>query len=754
LIERPEIRTFSPMAHNSFAATLSKLSERAAFFENADKRDRYLIDAITSIKEEIGVSMAGIFLYEPDSRELVFRAGLDDEGLWDRIRCDAESEPIRFSLDDSHVGRAFHDGRNVRLEYDESHPFRSKLIVPIAHGPIHIGVLILADGRSAAFSALRDNELMSLAARLGDILEDASALVRDTSSAASPVGHTLTGTRASEGVAHGFALPFWSGAAAVRASHDVGTPDEELARFDRALEVSLQQLDTLTDNEASPISDVGALIFQAHVLMLRDPEFAGRMRRKIENGTSAPDAITEVAEEYAARFAAMTEQRFAEKAQDVRDLGNRLLVNLDEDADSGFGYEGRIVLARHVYPSDLARLAAERVSGVVLIGSGVTAHISILARSLGIPVLITHDNALLAIAPDTELLLDVDGERLHIAPPADLVATVMKRAEGEGAPAGYYTIKGRTADDRSIAVYANINILKDAEDARRQGAEGIGLYRSEFPFILKDDYLSEEQQYRIYRSIVETQRGKPVDLRTADIGGDKLMQGRSTPEENPFLGVRGIRFSLANREMFRDQLRAMLRAGADTDLGIMLPMVSGVEEVIEARAEIEDAIVHLESRGVPHNGAPRIGAMVELPSAALAIEDLAAETDFLSIGTNDLTMYLLAVDRTNEGLGHLYRSYHPMVLRAINSIVEGAGEKAASISVCGDSAADPMLAIFYVGIGICALSVSPSKIEPTKQLLSRYTFEEARTIAHDLLDIGRISEMERYVDRFQREFRR
>ena len=317
---------------------------------------------------------------------------------------------------------------------------------------------------------------------------------------------------------------------------------------------------------------------------------------------------------------------------------------------------------------------------------------------------------------------------------------------------GSYILKGHLSDGLPVSVHANINILKDAEDAVREGAEGIGLYRSEFPFILKNDFLSEEQQYRLYRSVVESQGRKPVVLRTADIGGDKLLQGQSAAESNPFLGVRGIRFSLANRDMFRDQLRAMLRAGFGADLGIMLPMVSGVEEVLMAREELDICRKQLSERGEQFNPNPLLGAMVELPSAAIAVRELAEITDFLSIGSNDLTMYLLAVDRTNENLSHLYRSHHPTVLRVLAQIARKATDLDCPVSVCGDIASDPFLVPVLAGMGIRKLSVSPSLVDGVKKRLAQFSQEEVQKIRDEVLAIRRLDEMDAYMKSFAEAF--
>ena len=734
-----------------FNDTIDEIVGSLPLFETVSERDRFLKGSVGLVRNALNADMAAVFIYDGEAGDLAFSAGVDADGIWDRVNCPgfAENrENFRFSLDGNDVGRAFTEGRVIRLVYketDDDHPFGSKMIIPIARGPLRSGVLVLGGKKTDTFDGLGDGEVLAAVTRLGDLLDDASSLISRADGIDADRKTVITGRKAGDGIALGQALLFWSSGEMEISAAEAGTPEEELQAFESALERSVDQLQEIHDKAESGVSETGALIFLAQILMLRDNSFTDAMRELIRDGVPAVEAVGTVVEDYAARFAGMTEQRLAEKAQDVRDLGFRLTTVLSGKGGEEFSYKGRIALARHIYPTDLFRLSLEGVAGVVLMGAAVTAHISILARSLGLPVLITDDKNLLAVRRGSLLALDADAGRLYLEPSDNLVKEFSQRLARVEEDRTAYTLRGRTSDGTYVSVLANINILKDAEDARIQGAEGIGLYRSEFPFILKNDILSEEQQFQIYRSIAETQGSKPLTFRTADIGGDKILQGREEPEENPFLGVRGIRFSLAHREMFRDQLRAMLRAGAGKDLGIMLPMVSGVEEVLEAKEELERCKADLRLREVPFNSEPRIGAMVELPSAALSVRELAAETDFLSIGTNDLTMYLLAVDRTNENLSHLYRSHHPTVLRTLARIVEDAADFNSDISVCGDAAADPTLTPFFVGIGIRKLSVSPGNVEPLKQRLAAWSLKDAEKTASEMLAIGRVSEMESYL---------
>ncbi|HTX74221.1 MAG TPA: phosphoenolpyruvate--protein phosphotransferase [Rectinemataceae bacterium] len=743
------------MGSGRISDTIEEFAGRISLFEDEASRTGLLRDLIGSIVTQSAAQMGAVFVHDEAAGELVLRAGIEHGRFCEDARCAEGQTPLRFGLEGNEVGRAFTEGRIARLTYedgDAKHPYRSKLLIPIMRGPLRTGVLILARTDAAGFAREDEADLLAAAARFGELLNEASALIASRETEPAPgIRRSVRGIKASDGQAYGTALPFWADLEALAArAGPAAEAETELAQFERALALSLRQLGTMQDRASSGDFEMVAMIFSAHQLMLKDRGFTDKMRRQVQSGLSAVQAVQAVVNEYARLFSAMTEVRLAEKAQDVRDLGYRLISNLVGSESGDFSYKGKIAIARHIYPSDLYRLAMEGVEGLVLRGSGATAHISILARSLGLPVMITEDKSLLAIPEGTALLLDATAGWLHVDPARDMIDRYRAADSAETPELQAYHVRGRTADGVAVQVLANVNILRDALDAVTQGAEGIGLYRSEFPFILKNDYLSEEQQYRIYRSIVVSQGTRPVILRTADIGGDKLLQGRAEAESNPFLGVRGIRFSLANREMFREQLRAMLRAGEGADLGIMLPMVSGVEEVLEAKEEIRLAAATLAARGVGHNRAPRIGAMIELPSAAMAVGDIATETDFLSIGTNDLTLYLLAVDRTNERLSHLYQSHHPAVLRVLSAIARFSGKKREELSVCGDVASDPVLMPFFVGIGIRKLSVSPSKVESVKRRLASYTLAEMQAIARELLSLRRLAEMERYLKDFDR----
>ncbi len=743
----------------SFTTAVQEMSEALPLFEKISDRDEFLKNAVLITRKNLAADMAAFYLYKEETRQTEFRAGIDSKGVL--IHARENSKDVnpeieeRFHLDTAIAESAYREGRVLRHSPDspaDNNAMNIQLVIPVVRGPLRIGILVLGSRRKDTFDTLNNDDILSGVTLLGDLLDEASALIFKTLPAPLKDRRVIFGRKAGPGTAAGTAFPFWTDIDSVAGlAPPPGSPREELKRFEKALKQSTVQLEDIRTRTENEVSETGAMIFMAQLLMLRDPGFTGEMRQRIQNGTPAVNAIRSVVNEYARIFSEMTEIRLAEKAQDTRDLGYRIVTNLAGKTEEEFSYKGKIALTRHIYPSDLFRLALEGVAGIVLSGGGATSHISILARSLGLPVLIAEERDILSIKPGTPLILDAGKGRLLINPdPADR-KKFAQRTAGRPAAAENLIPRGLTSDGTPVQVLANVNILKDAEEARRQGAEGIGLYRSEFPFILKNDILSEEQQYRIYRSIAESQGEKPVTFRTADIGGDKILRRLDSTEENPFLGVRGIRFSLAHREVFRNQLRAMLRAGAGCDMGIMLPMVSGVEEIMETRREIEKCKESLRQRGTPFNENPRIGAMIEIPSAALAARELAEETDFLSIGTNDLIMYLLAVDRTNQNLSHLYRSHHPIVLRTLASIVRNARESGTDISVCGDSAAEPTLTPFFVGIGVRKLSVSPSEVQLLKKNLAGFSISEAEKTAEEMLSINRIREMDAWLEDFRKK---
>ncbi len=722
-------------------------------FERVYDLDESLQGLVDLLGERVGADLVTAYLFHERGRELRLHAA--------RGSAPGDSVPARLPPTEGAVAAAFSRHTTVcdtddvpggPLPREELPGF---LVVPLQRGRVKLGVLIMQHSRQGFFTADLARGLRSLGSHLASTVDSVTAFTElpEVPKPAPEAAQEETeaalvyGRIAAPGTAVGRAVlldQVWSPDESEAADTEVSpeeSREEAGSRLDAALAASEEQLEQLKHDAEERLSELASVIFTSHLLMLHDEHFSGRMRSSVADGQTPRRAVIDTVNHYVELFSSMEEARFGEKVQDVQDLGHRILANLEHRAGEAADYNGQIVIARNIFPSELMMLAAQSVEGVVFLGNGVTAHIAILAQSLGLPVLITGDPAILSVQAGTLLYLDADRGIIHIAPSDDVLAERHREvaAAEESAPL-------QTKCGVRVYVMANVNIMRDAATAREHSADGIGLYRSEFPFIIRSDFPSEEEQYQIYRKIVQQMPDREIVLRTADIGGDKLVDGSSPQEDNPFLGVRGIRFSLANRSLFRDQIRAMLRAGHDADLHIMFPMVSSVDEIEMGREEVERCIADLSRESIRHNASPKVGAMVELPSAVEAIEDISATSDFLSIGSNDLVMYLLAVDRTNEHLSDLYRDYHPAVLKVHKRIVDGIGDRLDHLSVCGDSAASPVMLPFYLGIGIRRFSVAPSRIPELRHRIGDLTIEDAQRISDEMLGIRSIRDMEQYLE--------
>jgi phosphotransferase system enzyme I (PtsP) len=519
--------------------------------------------------------------------------------------------------------------------------------------------------------------------------------------------------------------------------------------FKRAVDITELQLKDLQKRVEEKLSDVASLIFTAHHLLLKDNEYVGSMLQKMEDGASAPVAILSVTKQYMDIFTHGSNSYMREKVQDLEDLSIRLLGNLVAELHEISRCEDHIVIAQELFPSDMLKLSSEKALGVVLVTGGVTSHLSILARSLEIPLVIIDSHDLIFISDETMALLDAEAGNLYVNPSRVVISSFNARNDARRRVANYKVpVKEETLtkDGTRIRLLASINLLSDLKLAREVKCEGIGLYRSEFPFLIRSDFPTEEEQYVIYRKLVESMPEKEISFRTLDIGGDKVLPYYDTAgEQNPFLGLRSIRFSLSNRELFLQQLRAMLRAGVGAQIRISFPMISSLEEFLEGKAAIIDSIDFLEKRNIPHNNNPKIGLMIEVPSVLAILDDLAHEADFFSIGSNDLVQYILAVDRTNEKVAHIYNPHHPAVLRSIKQIVETAARYETGVIMCGDMAHHELYIPFLLGTGIRELSLESGYIPKVQEIINKIDMEKAREISKELLLLNKMAEIEKLL---------
>jgi phosphoenolpyruvate-protein phosphotransferase (PTS system enzyme I) len=513
---------------------------------------------------------------------------------------------------------------------------------------------------------------------------------------------------------------------------------EEIARLERALVQTRHQILEVQRRVSEAMGAEEGSIFEAHLLVLEDRTLLDEVVRAIQDQrVSAEYAFHAVAERYAATLSAIEDEYLRERAADMRDVTARVLNNLlglEEDVDLRHLKEPCIIISHDLTPSNTAQLDKRFVLGFGTDVGSQTSHTAIMARSLRIPAvvglkeastrvetgqyaLLDGFNGAIVVNPTDQTLFEYGQlERKQLSLQEKLRDTLQKPAI--------------TLDGQRVLVSANIEQAADAQQVKANGADGVGLFRTEYLFINRGLPPSEEQQYEAYRQAAQALKPMPVVIRTLDLGGDKFLAHMPVPRElNPFLGWRAIRVCLQERDIFRDQLRAILRASAEGNLKMMYPMISGLDELRQANALVEEYKEELRREQIPFDEQLQIGAMIETPSAAVVADSLAKRLNFFSIGTNDLIQYSLAVDRMNERIAHLYEPTHPAIIRLIKTTVDAARQQNIRVSVCGEMAADPVLAPLLLGLGVDELSAAPPLIPPLKFLIRRLKLSEAKELA-------------------------
>jgi phosphotransferase system enzyme I (PtsI) len=559
----------------------------------------------------------------------------------------------------------------------------------------------------------------------------------------------LGGLGVSAGIAIGVAHVVDIGAVQIPEYDITGSEVEaELGRFAEALAKSDRQLKKLKSKSAelhgTAAEELGFLL-EAHMQMLSGSRIVrgveNRIRRDHINAEAAVQAaISAVAEE----FEALDDAYLAARADDVREVGNRLLRNLTKTPYEAFKHlpEGAIVIAEELTPADTALLDPRHVSGFATALGGAQSHTAIMARSLELPAVLGIPELLTRVKSGDPLIIDGHTGHVVIRPTRERLAEYQRRiarlAQEHQQLAGLRRLPSMTTDGRRIGLFANLELPREVENAVQAGAAGVGLLRTEFLYMNRPDLPNEDQQYEILREIVEGMAGRPVTVRTLDIGNDKLapaLKDLMVETANPALGLRAIRLSLRHRDLLDAQLGAILRAGVHGPVRILLPMISSVGEVRQTRAALDQVARRLKRRGVKIvEPLPALGAMIEIPGAALAADALAQSADFFAIGSNDLTMYTLAIDRGEEQVAHLYNPLHPAVLRLIQFATEAALRARIPVSVCGEIAGDPKFVPLLLGLGIQELSMAVSNIPRIKQRVRSLDFAAAARCARTIMD--------------------
>mgnify|MGYP001324075869 CR=1 FL=1 len=514
-------------------------------------------------------------------------------------------------------------------------------------------------------------------------------------------------------------------------SYRAGSAHVEADRFAKGLEAAIAELKQLADSARQGNQAELAEIMDAHQIMATDPELTASIRTKILQGLAAPQAVLAVTVEYAEVFAAMDDVYLKERAADLRDIGRRIARILTGIGEFDYGTDPLILCADEIEPSVAAGMPVGQVVGIILGKGSTTSHTIIIAKAQGIPTVSGLGSAVDGLADGTQVIVDGDSGQVLINPElnelAEYQVKVQAQAEQYNQDMILSELAAVTKDGHPIQLAANIGRPADMDQAVRQGCEGVGLFRSEFLFMGRDTAPNEDEQFAAYRQVVEQCRNKLCIVRTMDIGGDKpLPYLNIAKEENPFLGFRAIRISLARPELFMTQLKAILRAGVYGSVAIMLPMIISQSEIVQARKYLQQAMAELEEQGVEYSSDVPLGIMIETPAAAVLAPVLAAECDFFSIGTNDLVQYTLAVDRGNAAVSSLYSHFHPAVLNLIQGIIQAGHQQGIWVGMCGEMAGDPFATPLLTAMGIDELSMSAPAIPRVKTVIRNLTMEKAQ----------------------------
>jgi phosphotransferase system enzyme I (PtsP) len=700
-----------------------------------------LHSVVSIIADEMNVDVCSIWLLEPAGDELRLAAtkGLRREGVGQRLERGAgltwqvleRNGPVvcRDVADDPHF---------IYIPAMHEEAFHSYLGLPLLLRGEPIGALYVQTRIARSYSDDEVRALLAIASQVAPVVENARLLRTVTKAGDQPARAAGAGAKRAHGT------PCSSGIVCGEVVVLGGAPSAPPRRR-RSIEEELEQLTHACDGARKELQDMqawlrernaeeAALVFTVQLMLLEDDSFEGRMREAIEDGRSTHDAIVGVSEQVRERFRGLDNPYFREREDDVRDLGARLLRHVaGKLGRKALSLRGKVAVLPWLSPSRIVSLCAEGVGAVLTGGGGATSHAALLARSLDLPAVVGLGDFVNHVAAGDRVLVDAASGEVVVDPPDDVVKE-LTRAASAGVAALHkleHEDPGGGAEGR-IRFEANVSLWGDTIRARDEGAEGIGLYRTEFAFLMRPDLPGEEEQKALYRRVVETVAPLPVTFRLLDAGGDKLVPALAQKAEpNPFLGYRSLRLLLDHPEIVRAQARAIFHALEGTDGRLLVPMVTSLEEYRAIRKLLETETDKL----------PPMGIMIEVPSALLQLRELADAGDFLCVGTNDLVQYLLGVDRTNERVTRFFDPCHPAVVRALHAVAQMASAAGKPLSICGEMASSPLLLPLWIGLGIERLSVHATRLRALRSIEARIDTEAARAVVAKALELGTAAEV-------------
>ena len=572
----------------------------------------------------------------------------------------------------------------------------------------------------------------------------------------------LKGIPAAPGIAYGPAFILDKGEFIVpKRSISSSEIDSEIARFEEAIHNAIREIHALQAKITQDMGLAHAQIFDAHLLVLKDTTLLTQVTSGIrETKFSAEYIFFTVIKKFVEAFAKMPDEYLRERASDVSDISKRVLKHLMDESklhDLDSLQDDLILVAHDLSPSDAVSMYNKKIKGFLVDIGGRTSHTAIIAKSLGVPAVVGLKDATLKINNQDHVIIDgqkglviinpsVETKELYIKEQNKITATLEKLDDLKKLPA-------QTLDGKNVSILANLELSSEIPAVRKYGAEGIGLYRTEFLYMNRLDLPSEEEQYQAYKQVAQAVAPFAVTIRTLDLGGDKFISSVQIPRDmSPFLGCRAIRFCLERPDIFKTQLRAILRASVHGRIQMMYPMISGLGELRQANVILSQVKTSLRDEKISFDEQLKVGIMIEVPAAVMTAEALARETDFFSIGTNDLIQYTLAVDRVNEKTAHLYEPAHPAVLKMIQKTIDAGHNEGIHVALCGEMASDPLLAFLLLGMGIDEFSMSAASILTVKRMIRSVKLQDAQRIAYEAMQLATGQEVEEFAQAQLRKF--
>ena len=725
----------------------------------ANNLEQALNIIVNRVKNVIEVDVCSVYLMNELDNEYVLMAtdGLNPKSVG-KIRMSDKVGLVSLvgkRAEAINIADAVQNPRFQHFPEASEEDFHGFLGVPIIHYRKVLGVLVIQSSKVQKFSEDNETFLITVAAQLAAAIVHAEAsggingLQQNKKEQIIKPIHGLPGA---PGVAMGTAVVMYP-PADIDAIPDrfISNTEKELKSFDLAVEAVVEDITKLSERLKDVLPEEDRALFDVYLLMLNSQGISGITRERIQKGNWAQGALRQTIQEHEKVFREMEDSYLRERADDVRDLGRRILTHLQDESPDKIDFpDNAVLIGEDISASMLAEVPRDKLIGVISVRGSRTSHVAILARAMSISAVMGATDLPVGRIDGRTIIADGYSGRVFVSPPEKLIKEFQNLIDEEEALSDELTelrdLPAETEDGIAISLLVNSGLLSDITPSLQSGAEGIGLYRTEFPFMERQTFPGEEEQRTIYRQVLESFHPRPVTLRTLDVGGDKALPYFPISEDNPFLGWRGIRITLDHPEIFLVQVRAMMRASIGLEnLKILLPMISDIGELNEAQGLIHQVYGELLEEGEKVI-MPEVGVMIEVPSAVYQAGNLARRVDFLSIGTNDLTQYLLAVDRNNARVASLYDSLHPAVIRAILQVVESARIHNTPVSVCGEMAGDPIAALLLLAMGIDSLSMSVSSLLRVKWVIRNITRERARQILSEVLLIEDAIGIRKYLN--------